>query len=83
MNDYEAKRICLGIGIVVLLWFLFTKLNVHTGGDETYTSNRTSAIAMSLLGDAAVTVDNGGASGDKRTKTIVCPHCNRAIVIEQ
>ena len=85
MNDYEAKRICLVIGIVVAIWFLFTKFDIHTGGNETYTSNRTGAIAVSLVGDATVAVDNGagGTSGGKKTITIICPHCNGEIVIEQ
>ena len=80
MGDYEAKRIVILLGIIAGLYFLFTKadFNLHTGGDENYASYRTRASAWTLIGDASVTVNQGGGklSGDQ---TIECPNCRRNI----
>ena len=77
MNDYEAKRICFVIGVIVLIWFISSKFNIHTGGNETYTSNRGIAAAFSLVGDANAMIGHGSG------KVMLCPNCGATIELDQ
>jgi len=81
MSDYEAKRIIIIIGVIALVWFLFTKanINLHTGGDET--RNGASVTAWTLVGSPKVEINQGsGKSFEAQVKnTIKCPFCDSDI----
>ena len=86
MSYNTEKWLCIGL-IAFLVWLVVSRMDIHTGGDETVTvtDSRSAAVAFSLVGNPSISVEQGGAgaSGDKKTITIICPHCEGVIAAEQ
>jgi len=76
VSDYEMKRIAIAIGAIALIWYLFTHVSIHTGGDETFSQTHAIVVAGSLVGDTSVDI---GAGNNGKAATIVCPNCGKTI----
>ena len=84
MSYNTEKWLCIGL-IAFLVWLVVSRMNIHTGGDETttVTDSRSAAIAFSLVGNPSISLKQGEAGASIEHKTIICPYCGREISIEQ